>query len=56
MDASEHASIPQEVSLPLGVFAFHELDLLGVSCCSADEFAFEQALEALAHVADGPRS
>lgn len=57
------------------MFAFHELDLLGVSCCSAasfadavglvrrnedavvrlitDEFAFEQAPEALAYVADG---
>ena len=65
----------QEVNLPLGVFAFHELDLLGVSCCSAaefadavdlvrrhqdavarritDEFAFEQAAQALAYVADG---
>jgi threonine dehydrogenase-like Zn-dependent dehydrogenase len=65
----------QEVSLPLGLFAFHELDLLGVSCCNAgefadavdlvrrheeavarlitDEFAFEQAPEALAYVAGG---
>ena len=29
----------QEVSLPLGVFPIHELDVLGVSCCNASEFA-----------------
>jgi threonine dehydrogenase-like Zn-dependent dehydrogenase len=64
-----------EVSLPLIDFPIRELDVLGVSCCNAaefadavdlvrrheaavarlitDEFAFEQAPDALAYVADG---
>jgi threonine dehydrogenase-like Zn-dependent dehydrogenase len=64
-----------EVSLPLMDFPIRELDVLGVSCCNAaefadavdlvrrheaavarlitDEFAFEQAPDALAYVADG---
>jgi L-gulonate 5-dehydrogenase len=65
----------EEVSLPLGDFPIRELDVLGVSCCNAsefadavdlvrrheaavarlitDEFAFEQAPEALEYVAGG---
>jgi L-gulonate 5-dehydrogenase len=65
----------EEVSLPLGVFPIHELDVLGVSCCNAaefaqavelvrdhretvarlitDEFAFEQASDAIEYVAGG---
>ena len=29
----------REVSLPIGAFPFRELDVLGSSCCSAEEFA-----------------
>ena len=63
------------MTLPLGDFPIRELDVLGVSCCNAiefadavdlvrrheaavarlitDEFAFEQAPEALEYVAGG---
>jgi threonine dehydrogenase-like Zn-dependent dehydrogenase len=66
---------PYEVTLPLIDFPIRELDVLGVSCCNAkefadavdlvrrneaavarlitDEFAFEQAPDAIAYVADG---
>jgi threonine dehydrogenase-like Zn-dependent dehydrogenase len=64
-----------DITLPLMDFPIKELDVLGVSCCNAaefaaavdlvrrnrdavarlitDEFAFEQAPEAIAYVADG---
>jgi L-gulonate 5-dehydrogenase len=66
----------EDVGLPLGDFPIKELDVLGVSCCTADEFAhavdlvrrhadavarlitdefaLEQAPDALAHVAGAP--
>jgi L-gulonate 5-dehydrogenase len=36
----------REVSLPIGSFVFKELDVVGTSCCSADEFA--EAIELVA--------
>ena len=33
-----------DASLPVGDFAFKEIDVLGVSCCNADEFAEAVAL------------